>query len=223
MEKQMTAEAAVSQIRDGDIIMVAGFGRSGYAVTLLEALYKSSSADGLTFYMNSCFSAVHTYLELLLKERCAHAKCSFMRNSPALQELFAAGKLEIIPQGALAEGIRLAGVGIPAYYSPVGIGTFVAEGKEVREIDGKSYLLERTLPGDVALIRASRTDRQGNCVLKGSTKNFGLSMALACKHVLVETPELVEPGELGTEEITIPGILVDGIVEVNPEYADRRS
>ena len=212
--KIISAEQAVSDIHDRNIIMVAGFGSSGYACDMLRALYETTSVVDLTFYLNSSFSKMHTYLELLLKERCKHAKCSFMRNSPALQQLYQDGKVEILSQGTLAESIHLAGIGIPAFYSPVGIGTFLEEGRETRDFDGKEYILMNTLAGDVALIRASKVDRMGNCFLKGSTKNFGLSMAMACKRVYVETPVLVETGQIGPEEITIPGMLIDGVVEV---------
>lgn len=213
MYKLMSAKTAAGNICDGDIVMMGGFGKWGYAMEIIRSLYEDSQAKDLTLIMNSSNKSVHIYIEKLLETRCRSVICSFMRNSTASQKLYREGKAVLMPQGTLAECIRLAGVGIPAFYNPVGIGTEVAENKETRFFNGKEYLLNETLKGQVALFRATQVDMLGNCYLRGATKNFSPLMALACDKVYVEAQELAkEP--LQPDLITVPGILVDGIVEV---------
>ena len=213
MSKLISASESVSQVKSGDTVMCGGFGRWGYATEIAKKLNNNMYVTDLTFIFNSVFASMHIDLEQMLDTRCKHVMCSFIRNSPTLQRLYGEGKLTIVPQGTMAESIRLGGLGIPAYYCPVGVGTLFAEGKESRMFDGKEYVLERTLRGDVALLRATKVDSAGNCFFRGVTKNFSSLMALACDKVFVETKDCV-PGFLDPELVTVPGILVDGIVKV---------
>lgn len=123
------------------------------------------------------------------------------------------GSVTLFPQGTLAEKIRAAGAGLAGFYTPVGVGTVVEEGKEKKEIGGREYLLETALRGDVALIRATKADRSGNCFMRGATKNFGAVMAPAADYVVVEAEEIVAVGEIDPELVTVPGIFVDAVVQ----------
>ena len=140
---------------------------------------------------------------------------SYVGENHLLESLVLAGKLDVklIPQGTLAERIRAGGAGIPAFYTPAGVGTIVAEGKEVREFDGRMYLLERALHGDFALVRAWRGDRLGNLVYRKTARNFNPMMATAATITIAEVEELVEPGELEPDSIITPGIYVKRIVK----------
>lgn len=214
MDKVVTLHEAVSRIGDGAVIMIGGFGTRGYPKTLLRELLDHPDPRDLSFCVNAPDGARRPELEELMETRCRHVTCTFMRKSGAGMRLFEEGRLTMVPQGTFAESLRLGGMGIPAWYSPVGIGTQVAEGKEIREFDGKSYILERTLKGDVALLHANKADRSGNCFVKGAAKNFTVLMAGACKETLVEAEEIVEVGEIDPELVSIPGILVSAVVAV---------
>lgn len=213
MNKLISAHEAARQVKSGDTVMCGGFGRWGYATEIAKMLNNDKDVTDLIFIFNSIFASTHIDLEQIVSTRCKHVICSFIRNSPALQRLYSEGKLTIVPQGTLAESIRLGGLGIPAFYCPVGVGTPFAEGKESRSFDGKEHVLERTLRGQVALLRATKVDSAGNCFFRGVTKNFSSLMALACDKVFVETKDYV-PGFLDPELVTVPGILVDGIIKV---------
>lgn len=217
MSKIVTALEAASQIHDGDILMLGGFGSRGFAAEIVGALCRDTNVRNLTIYVNSPNERTRPDLEELLSTRCRHVKCTFMRSSAATK-LYEEGKLEIIPQGNFSESLRMGGSGVPAYYTPVGIGTPVEKGKEIREFNGRKYLLEHSLTGDVALLRANVVDKMGNCFIKGATKNFSPAMAMACRKVFVEAEKLVEIGEIAPEDVTIPGIIINGIVEVNQSY-----
>lgn len=214
MSKIMTALEAARQIQDGDTLMLGGFGSRGFAAKIVGALCKDTEVKDLRIYVNAPNEKTRPDLEELLATRCSHVKCTFMRSSAGAR-LYGEGKLELMPQGSFAESLRMGGAGIPAYYTPVGVGTPVENGKEVREFNGKKYILEKSLTGDVALLRANVVDKMGNCFIKGATKNFSPMMARACKKVFVEAEKLVEVGEIDPENVTIPGIMVNGIVEVN--------
>ena len=144
---------------------------------------------------------------------------SYLGENRSLEKLVIAGELHLtlIPQGTLAEQRRAGGAGIPAFYVPAGVGTVVAEGKEVREFNGKSYLMERALHADVSLIKAWKTDRHGNLVYRKTARNFNPAMATAAELTIVEVEEHVEPGELNPDEIVTPAIYVDRVV-VGPEF-----
>lgn len=216
MNKLISAKEAAKNIRDGDTVMLGGFGKWGYALKITQALYEDTETKDLTFIMNSSNHYVQVYIEKLLETRCKSVICSFMRNSDALQKLYGDGNVTLMPQGTLAESIRLGGVGIPAFYDSVGIGTVVAEGKEIKVFHGKEYMLCETLKGQAALFRATKVDIYGNCFLRGATKNFSPLMALACEKVYVEALEIVEE-PLPPEIITVPGILINGIVKVDEQ------
>jgi 3-oxoacid CoA-transferase subunit A len=140
---------------------------------------------------------------------------SYVGENKLLEQMVIAGKLKVtlIPQGTLAERIRAGGAGIPAFYTPAGVGTMVAEGKETREFDGRTYLMERWLKADVALIKAWRGDRQGNLVYRKTARNFNPMMATAARITIAEVEELLEPGELAPDAIMTPGIYVKRIVK----------
>jgi 3-oxoacid CoA-transferase subunit A len=144
---------------------------------------------------------------------------SYVGENRLLEKLVIAGQLDLtlIPQGTLAERIRAGGAGIPAFYVPAGVGTVVAEGKEVREFDGKPYLMERGLHADVSLIKAWKADCHGNLVYRETARNFNPAMATAADLTIAEVEELVEPGELDPDQIDTPGIYVDRVV-VGPEF-----
>jgi 3-oxoadipate CoA-transferase alpha subunit len=144
--------------------------------------------------------------------------CSFPRSagSVVFEELYKAGRieLEIVPQGTLAERLRAAGAGVPAFYTPTAVGTILAEGKEVREFNGKRYLLERALPGDVALVQAWRADRHGNLLYRESGRNFNPVMAMAARMTVAQTNHVAELGAIDPEMIVTPGIFVDRVLHV---------
>lgn len=213
MDKVVTLREAVSRVQDDAVIMIGGFGTRGYPRVLLGQLLSHSGAGGLSFCVNAPDGTRRPELEELMQTRCRHVTCTFMRKSSAGLRLFEEGKLTMMPQGTFAESLRLGGMGIPAWYSPVGIGTRVAENKEVREFDGKPYILERTLNGDVAFLHANKADRSGNCFVKGAAKNFTVLMAGACREAIVEAEEIVEVGEIDPELVSIPGILVSAVVQ----------
>ena len=214
MSKIMTAKEAAKEIESGNTLMIGGFGSGGFPARIIGELCNQEETKDLTIYVNSPTEKSRPDLEKLLLEKSRHVKCTFMRSS-AGAKLFSEGKLELVPQGTFAESLRMGGAGIPAYYTPVGVGTLVEKGKEIREFDGKEYLLEYSLSGDVAVFRVNIADRMGNCYMKGTTKNFCPLMAKACKKVFVEAERLVEVGEIDPELVTVPGIVVTGIVEVN--------
>lgn len=215
----MTSQEVANIVKDNDTIMLGGFGKWGFAYKIIEAMNLNTSATNLSFILNSSNEKVHKDLEQIFATRCKHITCSFMRNSPEIQKLYQNGNVNLIPQGNLAESIRMGGIGIPAYYTPIGVGTKVEENKEVKFFEEKKHILERALKGDIALFRATKVDSKGNCFLRGATKNFSPLMALACKKVYVEAEEYyLQP--LDSEIITIPGILIDGIVKIGDKNAD---
>ena len=217
VSKIMTPREVVKQIHSGDTIMLGGFTYRGFPKLIVQALCKETECNNLTFFVNAPNEKLSPELEDLLSTRCEHLKCSFIRSHAAIQ-LMERGRMELMPQGNFSEAIRMGGSGVPAYYTPVGIGTPVAEGKEIRVFDGKPYMLQHALTGDVALFRANVVDKAGNCWIKGATKNFSPMMALACKKVFVEAETLVDVGEIDPELVTVPSIVVTGIVEVTATH-----
>jgi len=220
--------AALADLKDGSSIMVGGFGLCGNPEALIESV-SASGCKNLTIISNNCGNQGQG-LAVLLKNRQVGAwKGSFMGGNPDIQEQYAAGlvDVELVPQGTLAERIRAGGAGIPAFFTPTGVGTVVAEGKEERTFDGKRAILETGLRADYALIRAHRVDPYGNVQFYGTTQNFQVAMAMAGKTTIVEADELVELGEISPDDIHLPGVFVQRIVEVtdhrNPiEYRTTR-
>ena len=208
-------DAALEGIADGATVLVGGFGAAGQPVELIDALRRTGVRE-LTIVSNNAGQG-DTGLAALLKDgQVAKVVSSFPRQSDSyvFDELYRAGKveLELVPQGNLAERIRAAGAGIGAFYSPTAVGTPLAEGKETRTIDGRDYLLEYPIRGDVALIRAHRADTMGNLVYRKTARNFGPVMATAAALTTVQVAEIVEPGDLDPEAVVTPGIFVNRVV-----------
>ena len=210
-----TIEEAVAGIRDGATVMIGGFGRAGQPVELIDALIEQGAGD-LTIVSNNAGNGDVGLARLLSERRVRKIVCSFPRQSDSwvFDGLYREGaiELELVPQGNLAERIRAAGAGVGAFYSPTAVGTPLAEGKESREIDGKTYLLEYPIKADVALISALRADRWGNIVYRETARNFGPVMATAAATTIVQVDEIVELGAIDPETVVTPGIFVDRVV-----------
>lgn len=210
-----TADAAVAGVEDGSTVLVGGFGMAGMPVALIDALIRQGATD-LTVVSNNAGNGDTGLAALLAMGRVRKMVCSFPRqhDSWVFDGLYKAGdiELELVPQGNLAERMRAAGAGIGAFFSPTGAGTELAEGKEVRDIDGRTYVLEYPIGGDVALIGAHQADRMGNLVYRKTARNFGPVMATAASTVIVEVSEVVETGTLDPEAIVTPSIYVDKVV-----------
>lgn len=208
-------DAAVAGIGDGATILIGGFGGAGQPVELIDALRRSGARD-LTVVNNNAGNGDTGLAALLAAGQVKKIICSFPRQSDSwvFDELYRSGQieLELVPQGNLAERIRAAGAGIGAFYGPTGVGTPLAEGKEHRVIEGRQYLLEYPIHGDVALIRAHRADTLGNLVYRKTARNFGPVMATAAALTIVQVDEIVDPGQLDPEAVVTPGIFVDRIV-----------
>jgi 3-oxoacid CoA-transferase A subunit len=214
MGKLMTLLEAIAPIKDGDTILVGGFGPMGYPGRVMRAMLKQTDLKDLFFVANAANQNYLSAFEKMLKTRARGMIVTFTRPSAAADKLYNEGKLELIPQGTFSERIRAGGAGIPAFYTPVGFGTDVEKGKPTMEIDGKMYLLEKAIKGDVAIIKAAKVDLDGNCFMTGCTKNFGALMPAAAKYTIVEAEEVVKVGKIDPELVTVPGILIDAIVKV---------
>ncbi|KKK36376.1 succinyl-CoA:3-ketoacid-CoA transferase [Mesobacillus campisalis] len=206
-------EEAVSEIQDGMTLMVGGFGLVGIPENLIIALRDRNVKD-LTVISNNC--GVDDWgLGLLLKNKqIKKMLSSYVGENKEFERQVLSGELEVelVPQGSLAEKIRAGGAGIPAFYTPAGVGTPIAEGRETREFNGKEYLLEEALTADVSLIRAWKADKMGNVVYRKTAQNFNPIMAAAGKVTICEVEELVEIGDLKPEEIHTPSIYVQGLI-----------
>lgn len=209
-----TADEAAADIPEGATVMIGGFGLCGNPENLISALVRKG-VKGLHTISNNLGIDGYGMGLLLEAGLIASHVGSYVGENHLLESLVLAGKLDVklIPQGTLAERIRAGGAGIPAFYTPAGVGTIVAEGKEVREFDGRMYLLERALHADFALVRAWRGDRLGNLVYRKTARNFNPMMATAATITIAEVEELVEPGELEPDSIITPGIYVKRIVK----------
>ena len=214
-----TCEAAVEGIEDGATVLVGGFGPSGAPVELIEALVAQGARD-LTIVSNHAGNGDTGLAALLAKERVRKIVCSYPRHkdSHVFERLHRAGRieLELVPQGTLAERMRAAGAGIPAFYTPTGYGTELAKGKETRVIDGTPCVLEHALRGDVALVCADRGDRWGNLVYRMAARNFGPVMATAARRTIAQVREIVPLGALDPESIVTPGIFVSRVWQAGP-------
>ncbi|MFD7715504.1 3-oxoacid CoA-transferase subunit A [Streptomyces sp. NPDC059814] len=210
-----TVDEAVAGIEDGSTVLVGGFGLAGMPFDLIDALIRHGAGD-LTVVSNNAGNGDVGLAALLKAGRVRKVICSFPRQSDShvFDELYRAGRvdLEVVPQGTLAERMRAAGAGIGAFYSPVGAGTPLAEGKETREIDGRAHVLEYPIKGDVALISALRADTMGNLVYRKTARNFGPVMATAATTAVAQVTEIVPVGEIDPETVVTPGIYVDRLV-----------
>jgi 3-oxoacid CoA-transferase subunit A len=205
---------AVADVAPGSTLMIGGFGLCGIPENLVAALVERG-VTGLHTIANNM--GVDGYgMGLMLEAGMVDSHTgSYVGENKLLEQMAIAGKLTVtlIPQGTLAERIRAGGAGIPAFYTPAGVGTLVAEGKETREFEGKTYLMERWLKADFALVKAWRGDRQGNLVYRKTARNFNPMMATAARITIAEVEELLEPGELAPDAIMTPGIYVKRIVK----------
>lgn len=210
-------EDAVAGVRDGSTILVSGFGGAGMPTELLNALRDQGATD-LTIVSNNAGVGREGISGLLSEGKIRKVICSYPRSggSVIFEEMWAAGKveLEVVPQGTLSERIRAAGAGIGAFYTPTAVGTQLAEGKEVREINGRLQVLEYPLKGDVAFVLAKKADRWGNLTYNKSARNFGPVMAPAADLTIVQVHEIVELGTLDPEAIVTPSIFVNRVVKM---------
>ena len=231
-----TAREAVADIPSGATLAVGGFGRCGVPIALIDALLEQG-ADQLTTISNNCGVDDAALGVLLYAGRITKTISSFVGGNKELARLYLSGQLdvELTPQGTLAERLRAGGIGVPAFYTPTGGGTMVAEGgipirydadgnvvrtsepKEVRVFDGEQYVLETALTADFALVRAAIADRHGNLVFHESAGNFNAPAAMAGRITIAEVEELVEPGEIVPEHVHLPGVFVDRVVLVGTE------
>lgn len=208
---------ALTGIQDGSTVMIGGFGTAGIPNELIDGLLAQGARD-LTVVNNNAGNGDTGLAALLASGRVRKIICSFPRqaDSHVFDGLYRSGKieLELVPQGNLSERIRAAGAGIGAFFSPSGYGTELARGKETREINGKHYVLEYPIHGDVALIKAERGDRWGNLTYRMTARNFGPSMAMACQRTIATVHEIVELGALDPEAIVTPALFVSQIVKI---------
>lgn len=204
--------------------MVGGFGASGSPIELLHALIDHGAKD-LTVINNNTGNGEVGLAALIANGQVRKMICSYPRSSQSkvFPVLYRAGKieLELVPQGTLAERIRAAGAGIPAFYTPTTVGTVLAEGKETREFDGRTYVLEPWLPADFALIKSETADPLGNLTFNKTARNFAPIMCMAATTTIVQTRALVGAGDIDPEQVVTPGIFVNRIIEVSePVHED---
>jgi len=211
-------DAAVADLRDGMTVMLGGFGLCGIPENLIAAAISKGLKGLHTISNNMGVDGFGMGLMLEAGMIASHIG-SYVGENRMLEKLVIAGQLDLtlIPQGTLAERIRAGGAGIPAFYVPAGVGTVVAEGKEVREFDGKPYLMELALRADVSLVKAWKADCHGNLVYRKTARNFNPAMATAADLTIAEVEELVDPGQLDPDEIVTPGIYVNRVV-VGPVF-----
>lgn len=210
-----STDEAVAGVEDGATVLIGGFGMAGMPVDLIDALIRQDATD-LTVVSNNAGNGDTGLAALLAAGRVRKMVCSFPRQSDSwvFDDLYRDGRveLEVVPQGNLAERMRAAGAGIGAFFCPTGVGTPLAEGKEEREIDGRRYVLEYPIKGDLALIGAHRADRAGNLVYRKTARNFGPVMATAATTVVAQVREVVDIGAIDPEVVVTPGIYVDRVV-----------
>jgi 3-oxoacid CoA-transferase subunit A len=208
------AQEAIKDIQDGMTLMLGGFGLCGIPENCIAALV-AQGTKGLTCISNN--AGVDDFgIGLMLKTRQVKKMISsYVGENAEFERQLLSGELEVdlIPQGTLAERVRAGGAGIPAFYTPAGYGTEIADGKEIRLFDGKYYLLESWLRADFALVKAWKGDTMGNLIFKGTARNFNPMMAMAGKITIAEVEELVQPGELDPDQIHTPGIFVQRIFQ----------
>lgn len=205
---------AIGGLSDGSTVLVGGFGTVGQPDPLIDALAKMPVKNLTIVANNAGFGRDGGLPRLLETGKVTKLICSFPRGSGIAEELYAAGKLEleVVPQGTLAERIRAAGAGVPAFYTPTSVGTELARGKEVRTFEGKDYVMERALHADLALVEAWTADRWGNLVYRGSGRNFNPIMAMAAVHTVALVHSIVALGEIDPNLVATPSIYVDALV-----------
>ncbi|MGG0657004.1 CoA transferase subunit A [Rummeliibacillus pycnus] len=228
-EKQKSAEEAIKKIQSGDCVMVGGFGICGTPFTLIDTITESDHAKELTIISNNLGEAGKGLGKLLISKQIKKAVGSYFTTNRDAVKAWNNGELEIelIPQGSLAEAIRAGGAGIAGFYTKTGVGSKLAEGKEVRVFDGEEYLFVKGIKANVALIKADKADTMGNLVYSKTARNFNPMMATAADYVIAEVDEIVEVGTLDPEQIVTPHSYVDTIVlndryeKIGGEYIER--
>ena len=221
MNKVYPSAAAALEgiVRDGQLIAVGGFGLCGIPEALIDAL-AASGVQNLTAISNNAGVDGFGLGKLLNTRQIKKMISSYVGENKEFERQYLAGELELefTPQGTLAEKLRAGGAGIPAFFTKTGVGTLVAEGKELREFDGETYVMERALVPEVALVKAHRADKSGNLQFRLTARNFNPAVAMAGKLCIVEVEEVVEVGELAPDDIHLPGIYVHRIVlNASPE------
>jgi 3-oxoacid CoA-transferase subunit A len=222
MDKRIaSADAAIEKLHDGSTILMGGFGLCGIPENLIAAVHRKGTKD-LTIVSNN--AGVDDFgIGVLLQQRQVKKMIStYVGENKLFEQLVLSGELqvELNPQGTLSERLRAGGAGIPAFYTPTGYGTMVAEGKETREFDGRMYVMERALRGNFAFIKAWKGDRWGNLIYRKTARNFNPMMATAADYVIAEVEKLVELGQLDPNQVHTPGIFVDAIFQ-GPKYEKR--
>jgi 3-oxoacid CoA-transferase subunit A len=215
MDKRVaSADAAIEKLADGMTILMGGFGLCGIPENLIAAVQRKGTKE-LTIVSNNAGSDDFGIGVLLQKRQVKKMISSYVGENKLFERLVTSGELqlELNPQGTMSERLRAGGAGIPAFYTPTGYGTMVAEGKETREFEGRPYVLERALRGDFAFVKAWRGDRLGNLVYRKTARNFNPMMATAADYVVAEVEELVEVGQLEPDHVHTPGIYVDAIFQ----------
>ena len=226
IDKQFPSVAeAVADIPDGATVMIGGFGASGSPIELIHALIDHGAGD-LTVINNNTGNGEVGLAALIGNGQVRKMICSFPRSSQSrvFPKLYKAGRieLELVPQGTLAERIRAAGAGIPAFYTPTTVGTVLAEGKEIREFDGRPYVMEPWLKADFALVKCEVADHVGNLTYNKTARNFSPLMCMAATTTIVQAKRVVTNGGIDPEHVITPGIFVQRVVEVpNPVHEDE--
>jgi 3-oxoacid CoA-transferase subunit A len=216
-----SAEEAIVDVLDGATIMVGGFGLCGMPENLIRALARKGTKNLTTISNNAGVDGLGMGL-LLANGQITHHIGTYVGENKLLEQMVLDGRirLDLIPQGTFSERIRAGGAGIPAFFTPTGVGTVVAEGKEVRDFDGRTYIMERALKADFAFIRAWKGDKWGNLVYRKTARNFNPMMATAAKVTIAEVEHLVEPGELDPDTVHTPSVFVQRIFQ--GELFERR-
>jgi 3-oxoacid CoA-transferase subunit A len=220
------AVSALAGVRDGMTILVGGFGLCGIPEEAIFAL-RDSGVKELTVVSNNAGTSNHGLVHLLKNRQIRKMMSSYVGENDVFEKQMLAGELEVelIPQGTLSERIRAGGAGIPAFFTPTGYGTLVAEGKETREFDGRHYVMERGITGDFALVRAWKGDRHGNLVFRKTARNFNPMMATAGRITVAEVEHLVEPGEIEPDAVHTPAIFVQRVfrTSIREKHIERRT
>lgn len=216
---ESAAQALEGLVADGQIIGVGGFGLCGIPEALIAAL-RDTGVQGLTCVSNNAGVDGFGLGQLLETRQVKKMIASYVGENKEFERQYLSGELELEfnPQGTLAERLRAGGAGIPAFFTKTGVGTIVAEGKEHKEFDGQTYVMERAIVPDVSLVKAYKADRSGNLIFRKTARNFNPNVAMAGKVTVVEVEQIVETGDLNPDEIHLPGIYVHRIVlNANPE------
>lgn len=210
-----SAAESLAGMQDGSVVLVSGFGEVGVPATLLQAVLETGATD-LTIVANNAGVGESGIAQLIRYRRVRRVICSYPRSKGSVwfEKRYREGvlELELVPQGTLAERLRAAGSGLGPFYTPVSVGTELAEGKEVRRFGDRDYVLEEPLHGDWALVGAEQADRWGNVTYRGATRNFGPCMTMAARTSVIEVERVVALGKLRPEDVHTPGVFVDRVV-----------